>query len=191
MPPHAATITTEDSVEFIASTLSAKEEHLTQFEAIKEPVQNAKGFIAPLDQSRSLPGAERNIGLANSLDVRASFKAKRSRRSTSFGAILFQDTMERDVPGVPTAQYLWETKQIVPFLNVDEGLVEEENGVQLLNEIPELGSILLEHAKEKGIFGTKMRSFIHSAGAEGIQKVVNQQFEYAKIMLNARLDPHC
>src|SRR5439155_25395259 len=93
-------------------------------------------------------------------------------------AILFEGTMDRDIDGQPTADYLWNAKHIVPFLKVDKGLAEEKDGVHLLKPMPQL-NVLLERANAKHIFGTKMRSVINQANAAGIQAVVNQQFEVA------------
>src|ERR1044071_2304567 len=103
-------------------------------------------------------------------------------------AILFENTMDRDVERRPTADYLWNVKHIVPFLKVDKGIEAEKDGVQLLKPMPELAA-LLEKAREKGIFGTKMRSFIKQANAAGIKAIVSQQFEVAGQILAAGLMP--
>jgi fructose-bisphosphate aldolase class I len=103
-------------------------------------------------------------------------------------AILFENTMDRDIERRPTADYLWNTKHIVPFLKVDKGIAAEKNGVQLLKPMPELAA-LLEKAKAKGIFGTKMRSFIKQANAAGIKDIVSQQFEVAGQIIAAGLLP--
>src|SRR5678810_1435606 len=92
------------------------------------------------------------------------------------GAILFENTMDRDVQGQPTADYLWNVKQVVPFLKIDKGLADEANGVQLMKPMPTLDD-LLKKAKSKGIFGTKERSVIKQNNPEGIKAVVKQQFE--------------
>jgi fructose-bisphosphate aldolase class I len=104
------------------------------------------------------------------------------------GAILFENTMDRMVEGVPTATFLWQTKQVVPFLKIDKGLAELENGVQLMKPMPQLDD-LLEKAKQNGIYGTKMRSLIHSANPQGIASVVQQQFEVGKQIMGHGLVP--
>ena len=98
------------------------------------------------------------------------------------GAILFEMTMDRDIDGTPTATYLWNECQVVPFLKVDKGLAEEDGGVQLMKPMPDLDA-LLDKAVAKGIFGTKMRSVISAANPEGIKAVVAQQFEIGKQIL--------
>ena len=104
------------------------------------------------------------------------------------GSILFENTMDRDIEGQPAAQYLWEIKNVVPFLKVDKGLANEVDGVQLMKPIPELDA-LLERASTKNIFGTKMRSLIKRASAAGIQAVVEQQFNIGKQILAAGFVP--
>jgi fructose-bisphosphate aldolase class I len=104
------------------------------------------------------------------------------------GAILFEGTMDRTIEGQPAADYLWNTKRVVPFLKVDQGLAEEKDGVQLMKPMPALPD-LLERAKAKRIFGTKMRSFIKQANAAGIRDIVNQQFEAARRIIAASLVP--
>jgi fructose-bisphosphate aldolase class I len=104
------------------------------------------------------------------------------------GAILFENTMDRDIEGKPTPTYLWEVKGVVPFLKVDKGLAEEQDGVQLMKPIPGLDA-LLKRAKAKNVFGTKMRSVIKQADPHGIEKVVKQQFEIGKQILAAGLVP--
>jgi fructose-bisphosphate aldolase class I len=104
------------------------------------------------------------------------------------GAILFENTMDREIQGQPTADYLWNTKQIVPFLKVDQGLAEEKDGVQLMKPIPGLAA-LLEKAKAKHIFGTKMRSVIKHANEAGIKEIVNQQFQVGRQIIAAGLVP--
>lgn len=104
------------------------------------------------------------------------------------GAILFEETMDRAVDDVPTATFLWQTKGIVPFLKIDKGLADEENGVQILKSMPDLEE-LLDKAKRSGIYGTKMRSLIHSANKDGIETVVKQQFDVAKRILGHGLIP--
>jgi fructose-bisphosphate aldolase class I len=104
------------------------------------------------------------------------------------GAILFEGTMDRDIEGQPTADYLWNLKRVVPFLKVDKGLTDEKNGVHLMKPMPELAD-LLDKAVAKHIFGTKMRSAINQANAAGVKAVVNQQFEMAAQILAAGLVP--
>ncbi|WP_321301712.1 fructose bisphosphate aldolase [uncultured Sphaerochaeta sp.] len=161
-----------------------------------------KGFIAALDQSGgSTPKALLHYGIPE--DAYATDKemfdlvhAMRTRIITSpaftdahiLGAILFEDTMDRTIEGMPTAAYLWKTKRIVPFLKVDKGLAELSEGVQLMKPMSDLEP-LLEKAVEQGIFGTKMRSVIKESNPKGIRKIVEQQFEIAKIILKAGLIP--
>lgn len=104
------------------------------------------------------------------------------------GAILFENTMDRQIDGIPTSKYLWEKKQVIPFLKVDKGLAAEEDGVQIMKPMPALDD-LLKRAKAAGIFGTKMRSNINSANETGIQKVVQQQFAVGKQIIAAGLIP--
>ena len=104
------------------------------------------------------------------------------------GAILFENTMDRQIDGIPTSKYLWEKKQVIPFLKVDKGLADEEDGVQIMKPMPALDD-LLKRAKAAGIFGTKMRSNINSANETGIQKVVQQQFAVGKQIIAAGLIP--
>jgi fructose-bisphosphate aldolase class I len=156
------------------------------------------GFIAALDQSGgSTPGALRAYGIkedawANEEQMFALVHQMRTRIMTSpaftgervIGAILFENTMDRDVEGQPTADYLWNVKRIVPFVKVDKGLAPESGGVQLMKPMPELGR-LLDRANAKRIFGTKMRSFIKQADPAGIKDIVTQQFDAARqIMAN-------
>jgi len=104
------------------------------------------------------------------------------------GAILFENTIDRDVEGQPTADYLWNVKRVVPFLKVDKGLAAEKDGVQLLKPMPELAA-LLDKARAKRIFGTKMRSFVKLANGAGIKDIVAQQFEIARQIIAADLVP--
>ena len=104
------------------------------------------------------------------------------------GAILFENTMDREVAGKPAADFLWGERGVVPFLKVDKGLADEGNGVQLMKPMPELTS-LLERAKAAGIFGTKMRSVINEANNKGIEEIATQQFEIGKIILKHDLTP--
>ena len=151
-----------------------------------------EGFIAALDQSGgSTPRALRLYGIdedqyADDDEMFALMHAMRSRiiQSPSFdgesilGAILFEDTMDREIGGRDSVSYLWDVKRVVPFLKVDKGLAAERDGVQVMNPIPGLAHLLLR-AKENGVFGTKMRSFIQRASSVGIKAVVDQQFEVA------------
>jgi fructose-bisphosphate aldolase, class I len=160
------------------------------------------GFIAALDQSGgSTPGALRAYGIAEGAwsddeQMFALVHQMRTRIMTSpaftgervIGAILFEGTMDREVEGQPTADYLWNVKRVVPFVKVDKGLAPESRGVQLMKPMPDLEQ-LLDRAGARRIFGTKMRSFIKQADAEGIQQVVSQQFEAAHRILAAGLVP--
>src|SRR5207249_6342422 len=160
------------------------------------------GFIAALDQSGgSTPGALRLYGIkegawSNEDEMFALVHEMRARIITSpsftgeriIGAILFENTMDRDIEKRPTAHYLWNVKRVVPFLKVDKGLAAEKNGVQLMKPMPELAT-LLEKAKAKGIFGTKMRSVVKQANAAGIKDIVTQQFAVAGQILAAGLLP--
>jgi fructose-bisphosphate aldolase, class I len=171
----------------------------------EEQLQKMKadpGFIAALDQSGgSTPGALRLYGIkegawSNEDEMFAIVHQMRTRMITSpsftgeriIGAILFENTMDRDIDGQPTADYLWNVKRVVPFLKVDKGLDAEKDGVQLMKPMPALGT-LLEKAKAKRIFGTKMRSVIKQASGAGIKDIVNQQFELAAQIIAAGLMP--
>ena len=160
------------------------------------------GFIAALDQSGgSTPKALALYGIkdrswANEDEMFDFVHQMRTRMITSpaftgeriIGAILFENTMDREVKGQPTGDYLWKVKRVVPFLKVDKGLEPEKDGVQLMKPIPGLGE-LLEKAKAKRIFGTKERSFIKQANEAGIKDIVNQQFELAAEIIAAQLVP--
>jgi len=162
----------------------------------------AKGFIAALDQSGgSTPKALRAYGIqddaySSDAEMFDLVHAMRSRLITSpsftsdkvLAAILFEMTMDREIEGIPTAQYLWEKKGIVPLLKIDKGLADEENDVQVMKPMPELDK-LLDRGVEKGIFGTKERSVINAANTEGIQAVVDQQFEIGKQVLAKGMVP--
>ena len=170
-----------------------------------EQLQRAKsdkGFIAALDQSGgSTPKALKLYGVeeteysgdAQMFDL---IHAMRSRIIQSpvftseriLGAILFEMTMNRTIDGKGTAEFLWQNKQILPFLKVDNGLADDSNGAQIMKPIPELGT-RLESAKSHGVFGTKMRSVIKLGNKTGISDVVKQQFEIGKEILNAGLVP--
>jgi len=158
-----------------------------------EKIRTEPGFIAALDQSGgSTPKALQNYGVeadafANDEEMFDLVHAMRTRIMTSpafsgsriMGAILFENTMDRDVDGQSTADYLWNVKRVVPFLKVDKGLADENNGVQVMKPMPDLGA-LLQKARQKNIFGTKMRSVIKTDNAEGVKAVVDQQFEVGR-----------
>jgi fructose-bisphosphate aldolase class I len=172
------------------------------FKAQLEKMRAHPGFIAALDQSGgSTPGALRAYGIkddawSSEAQMFDLVHQMRTRIITSpaftgdriLGAILFENTVDRDVEGKPTADYLWGMKRIVPFLKVDKGLAGESRGVQLMKSMPELGA-LLDKANAKHIFGTKMRSVIKQANGPGIKDVVTQQFEVARQIMAAGLVP--
>ena len=167
-----------------------------------EKVRTGRGFFAALDQSGgSTPKALAEYGVepdrySNDTEMFDLVHAMRTRIFTSpafdgtriLAAILFEQTMERDVAGVPTAQYLWEEKNVVPFLKIDKGLAGEQDDVQLMKPIDTLDD-LLERAQRHHIFGTKMRSVIKDANEAGISAIVDQQFYYAGRILAAGLVP--
>ncbi|WP_153730752.1 fructose bisphosphate aldolase [Sporosarcina obsidiansis] len=167
-----------------------------------DKVKNGKGFIAALDQSGgSTPKALAAYGIledtyANEDEMFTLVHDMRTRIITSpafdakhiLGAILFEQTMDREIEGLYTADYLAEKKGIVPFLKIDKGLAEEANGVQLMKPITDLDK-LLQRANERNIFGTKMRSVIKEANEKGIRDVVDQQFEVGKQIIAAGLIP--
>jgi fructose-bisphosphate aldolase class I len=175
---------------------------MSNFQQQAAKIRNQPGFIAALDQSGgSTPKALKLYGVAeNTYSGEAQMMdlihAMRSRIITSpsfggnriAGAILFEATMDRDIQGVPTAEFLWTRKQVVPFLKIDKGLADETNGVQLMKPMPTLDQLLAK-AKSKGIFGTKERSVIKQANAAGIRAVVAQQFDVAKQVLAHVLVP--
>jgi len=167
-----------------------------------EKVRSARGFIAALDQSGgSTPKALSLYGIApdsysGEQQMFDLMHAMRSRIVASpafdgervLGAILFEQTMDREIQGRPSADYLWNVKQVVPFLKVDKGLAEEADGVQLMKPMPTLDA-LLARARAKGIFGTKMRSVVKQADARGIAQAVEQQFRVGEQILAAGLMP--
>jgi fructose-bisphosphate aldolase, class I len=167
-----------------------------------DKMRTQPGFIAALDQSGgSTPSALRAYGIkdgawSNEDEMFAIVHQMRTRIMTSpvftgeriIGAILFENTIDRDVEGMPTAEYLWNKKRVVPFLKVDKGLAAESRGVQLMRPLPELPA-LLEKANAKRIFGTKMRSFVKQANRAGIKDIVTQQFEVARQIIAAGLVP--
>lgn len=158
-----------------------------------EKMGRADGFVAALDQSGgSTPKALRSYGIPDDAwsgddQMFDLVHEMRTRIITSpaftgeriLAAILFEDTMEREIEGRPTADYLWELKDVVPFLKVDKGLAEERDGVRVMNPIPQLEA-LLDRAESHGIFGTKMRSVVNDANPSGIQAIVDQQFEVGR-----------
>jgi fructose-bisphosphate aldolase class I len=175
---------------------------MSNFEQQKAKFRNQAGFIAALDQSGgSTPKALRLYGIpetaysgdAQMMDL---IHAMRTRIITSpafngdriLAAILFENTMDREIEGRPTADYLWNVKKVVPILKVDKGLQDEADGVQLMKPMPGLDALLVR-AKAKGIFGTKMRSVIKQASPTGIKAIVAQQFEVAKQIIAAGLVP--
>src|SRR5438552_13625019 len=167
-----------------------------------QKIKTGPGFIAALDQSGgSTPKALRLYGIQENTwssdeEMFAMVHQMRTRIITSpgfngeriIGAILFENTMDRDIERQPTADYLWNVKRVVPFLKVDKGLAAEKDGVQLMKPMPALAA-LLDRAKAKGIFGTKMRSVIKQANAAGIKGIVSQQFEVAGKIIAAGLVP--
>ncbi|MEY3342039.1 MAG: hypothetical protein RLZZ269_1950 [Actinomycetota bacterium] len=167
-----------------------------------ERLRSAKGFIAALDQSGgSTPKALKLYGIAESeysgdAQMFDLIHAMRSRMITSrvfngdrvLGAILFEGTMDRDIEGRGSADYLWSVKKVVPFLKVDKGLADEVNGAQIMKPMPDLDA-LLTRAVAKGIFGTKMRSVIKLADPVGIKAVVAQQFAVGRQILGHGLVP--
>ncbi|MBS9777679.1 MAG: fructose bisphosphate aldolase [Gammaproteobacteria bacterium] len=172
------------------------------YEQQLQKMKNQDGFIAALDQSGgSTPKALMLYGVQESEyngeeEMFAKVHEMRSRIITNsnfeggriVGAILFEDTLDRSIEGKPTADYLWNEKQILPFLKIDKGLADEENGVQMMKPMPELDE-LLEKAKRQPVFGTKMRSVIKKANAEGIKAVVAQQFEVGKRIVDTGFIP--
>ncbi len=175
---------------------------MSEFNQQLEKIRSESGFIAALDQSGgSTPKAlglygltedrwnndEQMFDLVHEMRTRIvttdSFNGKRV-----IGAILFEGTMDRDIGGVGSAKFLWSEKNVVPFLKVDKGLEDEASGVQLMKPMPELDA-LLDRAREKGVFGTKMRSVIKQADEAGIKQIVDQQFEVGLQILGKGLMP--
>jgi fructose-bisphosphate aldolase class I len=173
-----------------------------KFEDQVQKVKSGQGFIAALDQSGgSTPKALGQYGVTEDAwsseeQMYQVVHAMRTRIMTSpsfsgasiLGAILFENTMDRDVEGKPTADYLWDVKNVAPFLKIDKGLADEQDGVQIMKPNPGLGE-LLKKAKSKSIFGTKMRSVIKQASGSGVEAVVDQQFEVAAQIVAAGLVP--
>jgi fructose-bisphosphate aldolase class I len=177
-------------------------ERLENSAAMTAQAANKDGFIAALDQSGgSTPKALKLYGVdegawSNEAEMFDLIHQMRARiiKSPAFtgdkvmGAILFEQTMDRDIDGTPTAKYLWEKRGVVPFLKVDKGLADETDGVKLMKPMPDLDA-LLERAVANGVFGTKMRSVIDAANPKGIAAVVVQQFEVGKQILGHGLVP--
>jgi 4-alpha-glucanotransferase len=175
---------------------------MTLFEQQLQKMRTQPGFIAALDQSGgSTPKALRSYGIkedawSNEAEMFAIVHRMRTRIITSpsftgeriLGAILFENTMDQEIQGQPSADYLWNVKRVVPFLKVDQGLAEEKNGAHLMKPMPGLAA-LLQKAKANRIFGTKMRSVVNQANAAGITEVVNQQFEAARQIIAAGFVP--
>jgi len=167
-----------------------------------DKMKTQPGFVAALDQSGgSTPKALMAYGIkdgawSNEDEMFALVHQMRTRIITSpsfdggriLGAILFEDTMDREIKGRSTTDYLWNVKRVVPFLKVDKGLAEEKNGVRLMKPMPELNALLAK-ATANEVFGTKMRSFIVQADAAGIKAIVDQQFDVAAQILTAGMAP--
>ncbi len=175
---------------------------VSSFDQQLEKIRTKPGFIAALDQSGgSTPKALRLYGIAedayaNDDEMFAVVHEMRTRIITSpsfngdriLGAILFENTVDREIEGQATSNYLWQVKNVVPFLKVDKGLAAEEDGVQLMKPIPDLDELCAK-AKANDMFGTKMRSVIKNANADGIAANVAQQFEFGKQIVAAGLVP--
>lgn len=165
-------------------------------------MKDGKGFIAALDQSGgstpkalglygisedSYSGEDEMFDLVHEMRTRI-IKSSAFNISKIIGAILFEKTMDRKIDDIYTADYIWQEKGVVPFLKIDQGLADEENGVQLMKPLTKLDG-LLERAKERNIFGTKMRSVIKRADKEGIKDIVDQQFEVGNKVYDAGFIP--
>jgi len=175
---------------------------MNNFEQQLQKMETQPGFIAALDQSGgSTPKALGLYGISEDAwssddEMFTIVHRMRTRIITSpafdgeriLGAILFENTMDREIEGRPTADYLWNVKRVVPILKVDKGLAAEKNGVQLMKPMPGLAA-LLDKARAKGIFGTKMRSVIKHANAAGVMDIVSQQFEAGAQIMAAGLVP--
>ena len=167
-----------------------------------EQMRTHPGFIAALDQSGgSTPSALRSYGIKEGAwsteeQMFAIVHQMRTRIVTSpaftgkriLGAILFENTIDRDIEGTSAVDYLWNVKRVVPFLKVDKGLAAESGGVQLMKPMPDLAA-LLDKAKARRVFGTKMRSFVKRASGAGIKDIVTQQFKAARQIIAAGLVP--
>lgn len=175
---------------------------MSNYEQQKEKMKTQAGFIAALDQSGgSTPKALGLYGIteeawSNEEEMFTCVHQMRTRVITNpnfngeriLGAILFENTMDREIEGKATADYLWEVKNVIPILKVDKGLADEEGGVQMMKPMPDLDA-LLEKAKSKGIFGTKMRSVVKQAKPAGVTAVAKQQFEIGRRIVEAGLIP--
>ena len=184
------------------STLRLRARETGEFAEQMHKMKTHAGFVAALDQSGgSTPHALKAYGIderawSNEQEMFGLVHEMRTRIITSprftgdriLGAILFENTMDREIEGRPTADYLWNVKRIVPFLKGDKGVAAEENGVQLMKPMPDLDA-LLDRANEKRIFGTKMRSVIKQADEAGIEAIVTQQFDVARRIAAAGLIP--
>jgi fructose-bisphosphate aldolase class I len=179
-----------------------KEARMSNRDQQLQKMKTQPGFVAALDQSGgSTPKALKQYGVkegawSNEEEMYALVHQMRTRIITSpafngeriLGAILFENTMDREIEKQPTADYLWNVKRVVPFLKVDQGLDADKDGVQLMKAMPKLGG-LLERAKSKHIFGTKMRSVIKQANPAGINNIVRQQFEVGAQIISAGFMP--
>jgi len=175
---------------------------VTNFNQQLDKIKNEPGFIAALDQSGgSTPKALANYGVeadaySNDDEMFEVVHNMRSRIVTSpafsgnriMGAILFENTMDREIEGQGTADYLWNVKRVIPFLKVDKGLADEIDGAQIMKPMPDLDA-LLQKARQKNVFGTKMRSVIKTDNADGVNAVVSQQFEVGRQIIDAGLVP--
>ncbi|HEX5787182.1 MAG TPA: fructose bisphosphate aldolase [Woeseiaceae bacterium] len=175
---------------------------MSNFKKQMDKMRTARGFIAALDQSGgSTPKALRLYGIgedawSGEAEMYDMVHKMRTRIITApafngeriLGAILFENTMDREIEGQPTASYLWDVKKIVPFLKVDKGLDAENQGVQLMKPMPDLAE-LLGKAKKNGVFGTKMRSVIKAANPKGIASIVDQQFDIGRQIVAAGFVP--
>lgn len=191
------------ALELVRSAPSATQKAISMsFEQQLLKAKTQEGFIAALDQSGgSTPKALRAYGVEESEysgdeEMFTKVHEMRTRIITSpafngdrvLGAILFENTMDRQIGGLGSAQYLWQQKRVVPFLKVDKGLADEREGVQMMKPIPGLAA-LLERAKGQGVFGTKMRSVIKTADPVGVKAIVEQQFEIGQEIADAGLVP--
>ena len=175
---------------------------MSNYEDQLNKIRSADGFIAALDQSGgSTPKALQMYGVGedaynNDDEMFSVVHAMRTRIITSpafdgsriLGTILFENTLDRDIKNTNSARYLWKEKNVAPFLKVDKGLADETNGVQVMKPMPHLAE-LLDKAKKRDVFGTKMRSVIKSANPIGIEQVVEQQFAIGRQIISAGLMP--
>ncbi|WP_417724079.1 fructose bisphosphate aldolase [Salipiger sp.] len=173
------------------------------FEKQKQQMATGNGFIAALDQSGgSTPKALKLYGVEEDeyngeAEMYGEIHKMRTRIITApdftnekvLGAILFERTMRAEIEGIPTAQYMWEKRGVVPFLKIDKGLEDKADGVQMMKPMPGLEALLEEAAQTFGIFGTKERSVVHEANEAGIKAIVAQQFEVGRTVLAAGIVP--